>query len=102
MGSGGAAVTREPLRWQTHFGRWVTDVTPGGLARQLRAAGAPVSESAVYKWVAGSHVPRPDVALRIVEISGGEITLGELYGTRHRFSDSRLELCEPSVRAVGA
>lgn len=93
---------REPLRWQTHFGRWVTDITPGRLAAQLRAAGTPVSESAVYKWVAGAHVPRPDVALRIVEISGGIVTLGDVYACRFPGGGLPIETRELHPQAVGA
>lgn len=82
---------REPLRWQTHLGQWVADLTPSRVALELRGAGLPVTESAVYKWVAGQHAPRPDIALRIVEISGGRLSVADVYlqraevaGLQHR------------------
>jgi len=70
---------REPLRWQTHLGQWVTDVTPSRVAQELRSAGTPVTAGAVYKWVAGASVPRPEVALQLVELSGGRLTFAEIY-----------------------
>lgn len=73
---------REPLRWQTHFGAWVADLSPTRVATELRAHGAPVTESAVYKWVAGERLPRPDVALHLVEISNGQISLADVYAHR--------------------
>lgn len=70
---------REPLRWQTHLGRWVTNVTPGRVVAELRSAGHPLTTAAVYKWVAGERVPRPEIALRLVEISGGELSFADIY-----------------------
>lgn len=80
---------REPLRWRTHFGQWVADVTPGAICAQLRAAGTPVTPGAVYKWVAAERVPRPDVALQLVEISGGAISLADVYVQRAEVARTR-------------
>jgi hypothetical protein len=74
---GGLAVIREPARWQTHFGQWVTDTGP---TRVAYAAG--VTPWSVYKWVAGERIPRPDMALRLVELSDGAISLGDVYAHR--------------------
>lgn len=73
---------REPLRWQTHFGTWVADLSAARVASELRQAGAPVTESAVYKWVAGECYPRPDVALKLVEISHERLSLADVYAHR--------------------
>lgn len=73
---------REPLRWQTHLGIWVADITPSRVVAELRSAGQPLTEGAVYKWVSGECVPRPEVALHLVEISRGELTLTDIYTHR--------------------
>lgn len=73
---------REPLRWQTHFGQWVADVTPSAICSRLAAERMPVTQGAVYKWVAGERLPRPEVALKLVEISGEAITLADVYVQR--------------------
>lgn len=70
---------RDPLRWQTHLGQWVTALTVPGLVSQLRHTGYSVTESAVYNWVAGAHVPQPGAMLRIVELSGGSIGPLDFY-----------------------
>lgn len=90
---------REPLRWETPLGRWVCDLTARGVAAELRAAGMPVTESAVYKWVAGSHAPRPDVALELVRISGEHLTLRDVYAPRF---EPQLERHVEFARAAGA
>jgi len=93
---------REPLRWQTHLGRWVTDLTANQVVLELCDAGAPVTASAVYKWVAGECLPRPEVAMHLVEISRGTLSFADIYGQRLEVSRSPLETREAHARAVGA
>lgn len=70
---------RDPLRWQTPFGQWVSDF---GVSRIVSAL-APnpdlrVTHDAVYHWL-GGHAPRPARAMALVELSGGRLTLEAIY-----------------------
>lgn len=70
---------REPTRWQTHFGEWVTEFGVTRVAEELAQRQIPIHVDTVYKWVAGVHRPRVEVALRLVEISGGQVSLSDVY-----------------------
>jgi hypothetical protein len=89
---GGLAVIREPARWQTHFGQWVTDTSP---TRVAHAAG--VTPSTVYKWVAGERVPRPEMALRLVELSHGSISLVDVYAHHAQVHGLQLRVGSPTA-----
>jgi len=69
-------------RWRTSFGRFVADVGVSRLTTQLRSLGEPITEKAVYNWLAGAHAPRPGCATALVRISRGRIGLADVY--RHR------------------
>jgi hypothetical protein len=62
---------REQSRWDTCFGRWVTDIGVGCLTVRLIERGIPVTRNAVYNWVAGAHPPPLLTARALVEISRG-------------------------------
>ena len=79
---------RESVRWQTPFSEWVQDVGVRGVAEW-----ASVSPNAVYKWIAGAHSPRTDVALRLVEYSAGRVTLMDIYTQRVQLEILRMEPC---------
>ena len=79
---GTRALHRSPQRWRTHFGQWVGAYGVRRLTGELSTAGRPVTENAVYKWVAGTTVPRPEHAVVIVEASCGQVSLEDVY--RHR------------------
>jgi hypothetical protein len=73
------ARSRDAIRWDTEFGRWVAEV---GVARivsalyphpQLR-----VTRGAVYEWLSG-HSPAPARARALVRLSGGRLTLEVIY-----------------------
>ena len=70
---------RDPTRWGTAFGRWVSDV---GVSRIVSALGHDpdlrVTNKAVYEWLRG-HAPRPSRAAALVELSGGRLTLEAIY-----------------------
>lgn len=83
---------REPARWQTHFGQWVTDIGPTRVAIETR-----VTPSTVYKWVAGERLPRPELALRLVEISHGSISLADVYAHRVQMHGMQLGVGEQTV-----
>ncbi len=77
---------RDPSRWQTPFSEWVQDVGVRGVAER-----AAVSPNAVYKWIAGAHSPRTDIALRLVEYSAGRVTLMDIYTQRMQLELLRIE-----------
>ena len=70
---------RDPSRWQTTFGQWVSDF---GVSRIVSAlAHDPdlrVTNQAVYEWLRG-YAPRPARAMALVELSGGRLTLEAIY-----------------------
>lgn len=73
---------REPQRWSTPFGSWVRSYGVPRLVRDLSAAGQPVTLFAVHKWIAGSHAPRPERASAIESLSGGVVSIREIYAHR--------------------
>ena len=73
---------REPRRWRTSFGRWVMSYGVTRLTCDLSRRGQPVTAQAVYQWVAGVTAPRPERAMRIVELSAGAVALGDIYQQR--------------------
>jgi DNA-binding XRE family transcriptional regulator len=89
---GGLAVIREPARWQTHLGQWVTDIGSTRIAHEIG-----VTRSTVYKWVAGERLPRPEMALRLVEISHGSISLSDVYAHRVQMHGMQLRDGAPTV-----
>jgi hypothetical protein len=70
---------RTPSRWETEFGRWVSDF---GVSRIVSAlapdADLRITNQTVYEWLQG-HAPRPSRASALVEISGGRLTLEAIY-----------------------
>ena len=73
---------REPTRWQSHIGQWVTEIGAHSLADQLASAGTPVTADAVYKWVSGRAIPRAEVVFNLIELSGGRLTITDIYAPR--------------------
>jgi len=82
---------RVPARWETEFGRWVSDF---GVPRIVKAlAHDPdlrVTNQAVYEWLQG-HPPRPARAMALVELSGGRLTLEAIYEHSREIRQSRDE-----------
>jgi hypothetical protein len=70
---------REPSRWLSPMGSWVMQNGVFRVAEGLAAAGHPVTGGAVYHWIAGQSLPRPRVAARLCHLSGGELTLRDIY-----------------------
>jgi len=66
-------------RWDTKLGKWVAKYTVPKLIEEYRSRGFSVTASAVYLWIRGTTVPRPDKATVIVELSGGELSLADVY-----------------------
>lgn len=61
-------------RWSTPLGRWVGQFGAPRLAEELG-----VRRQTVYHWIAGRSRPRTPVALRIVALSSGALSLEALY-----------------------
>jgi len=68
---------RRGKRWATCLGAWVGAYGPARLAAELH-----VRPGAVYGWVGGARSPRPEHALRLVELSHGELTFEDVLGQR--------------------
>ena len=70
---------RVPSRWETEFGRWVSDFGVPRIVKALaRDPDLRVTNQAVYEWLQG-HPPRPARAMALVELSGGRLTLETIY-----------------------
>lgn len=69
-------------RWGTRFGRFVSDFGVARLVIALGREGQPVTDRAVYAWIAGDVVPRPQKAAVMVRISRGRLAFEDVY--RHR------------------
>jgi len=73
---------REPRRWRTPFGRWVRSYGVNRLCDALGRAGHPVTPHAVYQWVGGRTFPRPEHAIALAGLSGGEVGIAQIYVRR--------------------
>lgn len=73
---------RVSSRWRTPLGQFVSDFGVQRLTRELASAGVPVTQKAVYHWLAGSHAPRPTHAAAIARVSAGRVSVEDVY--RHR------------------
>lgn len=81
--------TRARCRWQTGFGRWVGRVGVGYIVSALDPDPAlRVTSGAVYQWLRG-HVPRPECAARLVELSRGELSLETIHAHRQELHQRR-------------
>jgi len=70
---------RAPDRWQTDFGRWVSEVgVPRIVATLAHDPALRVTNQAVYEWLQG-HAPQPSRAMALVAMSGGRLTLESIY-----------------------
>ena len=70
---------RVPSRWDTEFGRWVSDFgVPRIVAALAHDPDLRVTNQAVYEWLQG-HAPHPARAMALVEMSQGRLTLDAIY-----------------------
>lgn len=85
-------------RWETPFARTIDQL--GGATRVAKLLSenpeTPVTVVSVYNWIAGRFYPRPAYAKRIVELSGGSLTLDQVYQHRDQVQEPR----SPSVPAM--
>lgn len=70
---------RVPSRWETEFGRWVSNFGVSRIVSALaRDPDLRITNQTVYEWLQG-HPPHPSRAMALVEISGGRLTLEAIY-----------------------
>jgi len=87
---------RPRRRWSTPLGSFVSSYPSDRLVADLAGIGEPVTIAAVYSWVAGRSVPRPTRAIAIVRLSGGRLTLDDVYSHRTAV-DTRKEDADVAV-----
>jgi len=91
---------REPRRWRTRFGRWIHRVGVCKITAQLRSAGQPVTSQAVYGWVAGLRMPRPDTVEILARMSQGAIRLQDIYAHRHAVQGDQRDRTPPPISSL--
>ena len=66
----------------TSFGQFVSGYGVPSLIRDLRTVGEPIHPNTVYRWLAGRAYVRPSIALKLVDLGRGQISLDDVYGHR--------------------
>jgi hypothetical protein len=79
-------VRKRDANWNTRFGSFVSNFGVPGVIHGLEARGIRLSNQSVYHWIRGTAAPRPDVAQALVDLSGGALDLGAVYGHRHELA----------------
>ena len=79
---------RNASRWRTPLARWIRDYGTRRLSSALARRGHPVSQLAVYHWVAGRNCPRIEHARAIVRLSHNALRLDDIYAVRRRRAGS--------------
>lgn len=69
-------------RWNTPFARWLDGYTVPRIVESLRLSDAPITDQAVYHWVAGRTSPRLEHAEAIVRLSEGRVTITDIVSHR--------------------
>lgn len=76
-------------RWGTPLGRVISEITVSGVVKALSDnESTRITNMAVYRWIYGKTAPRPQVALRIVELAHGSLTMADVY--QHRVQVRRM------------
>jgi hypothetical protein len=73
---------RNPSYWKTTFGRWVSDYGVRALVKDLHAAGEPIHPATVHCWLSGRVYVRTSIALKLVYLSSGRISIQQIYDHR--------------------
>jgi len=71
---------RDQIRRQTRFGSWVSSYGVSRLQTTLGQNGCPITRGGIYEWLAGRRTPRPPVAVKLVQLSAGSLTLDDVFG----------------------
>lgn len=69
---------REHPGWMTRFGSFVAEVSVVELRTKLVESGLPVTSGMVYSWVAGRRSPRLPVAVALVGLAAGRVSLEDI------------------------
>jgi len=70
---------RAPDRWDTSFGRWVSEVTVTTILDTLgENPDIRYTRQSVYGWLKGA-IPRPAAAAALLRMSRGAISLEDIY-----------------------
>lgn len=78
---------RETRRWRTRFGKWISNMTVSAIVAELnRSPDTACTPQTVYAWLNG-RAPRPERARALVQLSGGEISLDDIYSQRDQVDD---------------
>lgn len=77
---------RRDSRRQTKFGSWIQGFGVSRLVSELRQSGFQIHCTAVYHWIDGSVAPRAPLAIRLVELSAGELSMSAIYSHRDELS----------------
>jgi len=95
--------------WTSRFGSWVRHYGASRLATDLGQAvyGQPLRRSAVYHWIEGRAAPRARLALGIVTLARGRLTLADIYAHPFRRAEAFARGCphvggESAARVPGA
>jgi len=74
---------RTPSYWNTPLGRWIDSYGVSKLLSDLHAAGEPIHITAIYGWISGRRYVSPPIALKLVQLGAGQISLDVIYGQRN-------------------
>lgn len=77
-----------PMR-SSLFSKWIERRGARSVARGLSAIGVPVTPQAVYSWKYGQATPRRNHANALVRLSGGELSLEQIYSGPGADDESR-------------
>lgn len=69
---------RKDHYWKTTFGRWVSTYGVRPLLDDLARAGEPINQNTVYHWLSGRQYVRTSIAFKIVDLSGGKLSIGDV------------------------
>jgi hypothetical protein len=86
---------RDPLRWRTRFGSFVSSHTVVALRRDLCAAGHATQPQTIYSWVRGLSLPEPARLVALLKISRGRLRPEDVVTHREEVRSGRR-----STRAV--
>jgi hypothetical protein len=87
-------------RWDTGFGRWISDYGVAELVRALELKGVIVTKGSIYQWVGGT-MPRQKTIDALLSVSEGKLTLVMIY-EHSRFVDRTTPGRLPNTCKAGA
>jgi hypothetical protein len=73
--------------WNSRFGSWVRSYPVSRLIVDLEVIGLAVTRPAVYQWISGRTTPQLRRAHAMVQLSGGSISLDDVYAHRSQIDE---------------